>query len=98
MDNFTHTFELEKQEIESKNRAIEANLESYEEWNWYGIVVSISMIFYAASKLIFNIFATIKLPMDIWSQIDIFCAFTNIFAFMMLYSMDVEDVIVTDKK
>ena len=46
--------------------------------NNYGQMVSICMFFYVATKTIFNYFADIQIPMDRWSVIDVFCAFSNI--------------------
>jgi hypothetical protein len=98
MDNENMLKRLKDIEKDSREKAIRANLATYQQWNQWGIVMSISMILYAAKKLLFNIFATIKLPMDVWSKIDFFCAFTNIFAFMMLSFMDEESVTDTEKK
>ena len=64
--------------------AIQNAISDYTYWNMWGIAVSISMIFYVVQKFIFNIFATIKLPLDIWNKIDIVCAFTNIVCFLFL--------------
>jgi hypothetical protein len=50
------------------------------------------MIFYVLTKVVFNVFAVIKLPLDFWSKIDIFCALTNIFGFSVLSSMKTGDV------
>lgn len=61
-----------------------SKIREYQLWNTYGILVSVAMMFYVITKVIFNIFASIKLPMDKWSLIDIFCAFTNIVCFLLL--------------
>jgi hypothetical protein len=41
------------------------------------------MLFYVTTKMIFNIFAVVSLPMDTWSMIDIICAFSIISAMMI---------------
>ena len=62
-------------------------------------MVSISMFFYVITKIIFNTFAEIQIPMDIWSSVDIFCAFTNISCFTLLsLYMKPENIIDEDKK
>lgn len=59
----------------------------------YGIFISLSMFFYVITKFIFNVFATIKLQLDKWSLIDIFCAFTNISCLYILSMITDENVI-----
>ena len=47
------------------------------------------MMFYVLMKqAVFNTFATIKLPLDMWSKIDIFCAVSNISCFMAMTTID----------
>jgi len=67
--------------------------------NDIGQLVSISMFFYVLTKFIFNTFAEIQIPMDTWSSVDIFCAFTNISCFTLLsLFMKPENIINEDKK
>lgn len=62
-------------------------------WNGWGMIISLTLLFYVLTKFIFNIFATIKLSFDKWSLIDIVCAFSNIICFFVLRMMRPEDVI-----
>ena len=67
--------------------------------NDIGQLVSISMFFYVLTKFIFNTFAEIQIPMDTWSSVDIFCAFTNISCFTLLsLFMKPENIINEDEK
>jgi hypothetical protein len=77
---------------------MEKNISEYLVFNLYGIFVSIAMMFYVSTKFIFNIFATIKLPLDKWSLIDIFCAFTNIICFQFLNYINSEDILDLNRK
>jgi hypothetical protein len=61
-----------------------------------GIIASCAMMFYVLTKIIFNLFAAIKLPVDKWSLVDIFCAFTNIACFMALSQISVDVVLNLD--
>lgn len=55
-------------------------------------MVSILMIFYVVTKIIFNIFATIKLPLDRWSKADVAVASSNIVCFMILGNIQEETI------
>lgn len=77
---------------------IAKNITDYQLWNMYGIIISIGMMWYVITKFIFNIFATVKLPLDMWSKIDIFCAFTNISCFIYLNTIPQEAILDIDKK
>ena len=74
-------------EKDAQTKAIQAAIDNYKEWSMNGTLISLAMIFYVLTKFIFNTFATIKLPLDIWSKIDIFCAFTNILCFLFLQTI-----------
>mmetsp|Transcript_37727 Transcript_37727/g.57764 ORF Transcript_37727/g.57764 Transcript_37727/m.57764 type:complete len:239 (+) Transcript_37727:1927-2643(+) len=89
---------LQEMEMGARNATIDGKISDYKTWNMYGILISVAMMFYVLTKLIFNIFATIKLPVDKWSLIDIFCAFTNISCFIFLNNIDREAVMDTAKK
>lgn len=52
------------------------------------------MIFYVLTKILFNVFATIKLPLDRWSKADIFTASSNIVCFMFLGN--IKDEVIED--
>lgn len=64
----------------------------------YGIIVSFSMLFYVMTKEIFNMFARVKMPMDIWSKIDVFCACSTMISQIMTSRMEVNDVIDIERK
>ena len=70
------------------------NVEEYKFINNIGIVVSLLMIFYVLTKILFNVFATIKLPLDRWSKADIFTASSNIVCFMFLGN--IKDEVIED--
>lgn len=57
------------------------------------------MFFYVATKSIFNTFAEIQIPMDRWSVIDVFCAFSNIIClscFTLFFNAN--DILDADRK
>ena len=58
------------------------------------------MMFYVTCKqIIFNSFATIKLPLDLWSRIDIFCALSNITCIYFLTTITENTIIdLNDRK
>lgn len=60
---------------------IKQNIAEYSQYNKFGILVSLLMIFYVIKKQIFNVFATIKLPFDKWNKADIAAASINIMCF-----------------
>lgn len=66
--------------------------------NYYSMFVSATMLFYVMTKVIFNIFATIQMPMDIWSWIDIICAFAIVTSQSLTVNVTVEDVLERDRK
>ena len=57
------------------------------------------MFFYVATKSIFNTFAEIQIPMDRWSVIDVFCAFTNISCLSLLgFTLQTKHIIDMESK
>jgi hypothetical protein len=77
---------------------VELNIADYQHMNLYGILISVSMMFYVSTKMIFNIFAQIQMPMDIWSQIDVFCAFAIMTSQCTTINITPEDVLDLERK
>lgn len=65
-------------EEEALHRLIEANVANFQTMNLYGILMAVSMMFYVLTKKVFNQFATVDLPDDLWSKVDLFCALFQI--------------------
>lgn len=59
----------------------ESNIEIYRSFNYLGSLFSATLLFHLITKVIFNIVAEVKLPLDLWTFVDIFCAFLNIVCF-----------------
>lgn len=64
-----------------------ANIDTYKSYNLMGIIMSGSLLLYVFSKFIFNANVLLKMPLDFWSMTDIFCAFVNMIAFTLLYTI-----------
>lgn len=90
--------ELLKKEKKLLDDKLEKNIRDYMHKNSYSMITSSSMLFYVITKSIFNMYAELPIPMDRWSVIDIFCAFTNIFCLTLMHTLSKEDVIDEAKK
>ena len=66
---------------------VQANIDTYKQFNLMGIIMSGSLLMYVFSKFIFNSNVLLKMPLDFWSVTDIFCAFVNMIAFSLLYTI-----------
>ena len=82
---------------ELKELEIKKNVEEYKFINRIGIIVSLLMIFYVLTKILFNVFATIQLPLDRWSKADVIVASSNIVCFLFLGNIK-EEVIEDNEK
>ena len=71
----------------------EKNIGIYQTYNLVGIIMSGSLLIYVISKFIFNANVVLKMPLDFWSMTDIFCAFVNMIAFSLLYTIKPDDVL-----
>lgn len=89
--------EYVKVETEHRDNLLNKNIGKYQIVNRYGIIISAAMLFYVITKLIFNQFAVIGCPYDMWTYIDVFCGITNVTSFILLMSIDKEDVLDTSK-
>lgn len=89
---------LLKKEKKLLDDKLEKNIGNYMKQNGYSMITSSSMLFYVITKSIFNYYAELPIPMDRWSVIDIFCAFTNIFCLTLMHTLSKDDVIDENKK
>ena len=80
-------------ETTTRDEALNKNIGLYQKWNLYGIIISSAMLWYIICKLIFNQFAVIKCPYDMWTYIDVFCGITNITCFILLMNLKSKDIL-----
>ena len=97
MSEFSKAKPLYNQIEQDQEWAMTQNLQFYLFLNNIGLILSGHMSFYALSKILFNVFAEIKVSIDKWSQCDIYCSIINIIAFMMLRSMTIDDLKITSE-
>lgn len=56
----------------------------YNKVNYYGTIFSATLVLHLISKVVFNLFVEVKMPLDKWSVIDLVCSFFNIICFNMI--------------
>lgn len=66
---------------EDKYDIIEANLKTYKQVSFYGILLSITFFISFFGRLVYNAFSRKKIRSDIWMLFDLSCGCVNIFAF-----------------
>ncbi len=59
-------------------------LVEYNKVNFYGTIFSATLALHLLTKLIFNLFVEIKIPLDKWTVIDLLCSFFNIICFNVI--------------
>ena len=57
-----------------------------------GTLFSASLFFHLLAKLLFNMIADIKMPLDLWTIIDVLCSVFNIVCFNTIGSIKPEDI------
>ena len=62
------------------------NIAMYNSFNYLGTIFSGMIFLHLITKLIFNVFATLKMPIDKWSIIELFCAALNLICFNVIGS------------
>jgi hypothetical protein len=60
------------------------NIEIYNSFNYYGTMFSATIFLHLIQKLIFNLFATFKMPIDKWTIIDLITACLNLLCFNII--------------
>ena len=60
------------------------NIKQYNSINYYGTLFSATLVLHLITKLIFNLCAEVKMPLDKWSTIDLLCSFFNIICFNVI--------------
>ena len=63
-----------------------------------GTIFSGLLVLHVFTKILFNMFAEIKLPLDKWTIIDIMTAIVNLVCFNMMGSLKTEDIIDSQRK
>ena len=80
-DNFENLSET------AKTQKVQENIDKYNSFNYLGTLFSVSLLFHIILKVIFNLFARVKLPIDKWTIMDALCAFCNLVAFNVIGDM-----------
>lgn len=60
--------------------------------NYLGTLFSASLFFHLLAKLLFNLIAEIKMPLDLWTIIDVLCSVFNIACFNTIGSITPPDI------
>ena len=74
LNDFNRIGTLLADEEQALTNLIQVNIENFLMMNFYGILMAVSMMFYVFTKKVFNRFADVPLPEDMWSKVDFFCA------------------------
>lgn len=61
--------------------------------NYLGTLFSATLVLHLITKLIFNIFAKVKMPLDMWTIIDFICSAFNIICFNVIGSVTPSQII-----
>jgi hypothetical protein len=72
-----------------------SNIAIYNSFNYLGSLFSATLVFQLITKVIFNLFAEVKMPLDLWTVTDIFCCFLNIVCFQLIGSATPETIVGT---
>ena len=73
-------------------------IKEYNSINFYGTIFSATLVLSLISKLMFNVFAKVKLPVDKWTVIDLLCSFFNIICFNVIGKTTPDQILNTSKK
>lgn len=76
----------------------EQNLESYKNWNVLAFIISGSLLFSFVLKILFNVLAKRKLRCDIWTLLDVACAFVNLVAVNVVSNFTVTELLNVNRK
>ena len=73
-------------------------MKEYNEVVFYGTIFSGTLLLHLISKLLFNLFAEIRIPLDKWTVIDLVCAFFNIICFNVISNASPESIVDRTRK
>jgi hypothetical protein len=76
----------------------ENNVGIYGDVNYIGTLFSACLVLHLFTKVLFNMMAEVKLPIDLWTIIDLCCSFMNIVAFQVIGSVKAVDILDYQKK
>jgi hypothetical protein len=62
------------------------------------VAFSATLVMHLIAKVLFNIIAEVKIPFDVWTVMDIICAFMNIIAFNIIGEASPEIIVDYDQK
>ncbi len=74
------------------------NLTTYKNWNVLSFIISGSLLFSVALKMVFNLVAKRKLRFDIWTFLDAVCALVNLIAVNVVSNFTVSELLDTGRK
>ena len=58
-----------------------------------GTLFSASLVFHLIAKILFNLIAKIKMPLDLWTIIDLLCSFFNVVCFNVIGKATPEQIL-----
>ena len=76
----------------------QTNLSRYKNWNVLAFLISGSLLFSFVLKLIFNVFAKRKLRCDIWTSLDVICAFVNLVSVNVVSNFSINELLNVSRK
>ena len=71
---------------------IDANLIEYNKVQYYGSAFSGTLFIHLVGKIIYNIFADTRMPLDKWTAIDIITCFANMVCFNVIGEISAEQI------
>lgn len=77
---------------------VNERISDYKRYNYLGTLFSACIFLHIITKIIFNIFAKIPMPIDKWSVVDLVTCILNIGCFNIIGSITYDEVIDLDQK
>jgi hypothetical protein len=68
-------------------------IKEYNQINYLGTLFSATLVLHLIAKAIFNLCVKVKMPLDMWSAIDLICSLFNIVCFNVIGSVTPEQII-----
>ncbi len=72
---------------------IQSKINEYNSINYLGSLFSAFLVLSLITKMLFNVFAKVPMPLDKWTIVDIFCSFMNIICFNVIGNTTPDQII-----
>ncbi|CDW71841.1 UNKNOWN [Stylonychia lemnae] len=83
---------------DARSLKVKENIDIYNQFNYYGTLLSATLFLHVITKQLFNIFAEIKMPYDKWTIIDIMAAFMNLICFNLVGNVTEQQILDQNQK